>query len=245
MNTHKHTLPLLVAAALTGCTGAAMMTTPTGGTAATETTRETPFVPGVIVTGGTAGGVINTFHHPDAIDGTRPLDVREALTRMAEEGPPAYRSHVHGCRKMRYRSMGRMLDGLGVDLASDAPLSAGRMWREADQALGAPNYGARIPETSELTTASASRLFDILVQAAPEIMANIGSEERCQIGGRGVTVFAADGSCDRDGLTCLLGEPASAEHLALCNLIVDRASDPEKGRVIAIASMLAAASTCE
>lgn len=193
----------------------------------------------------TTGGVANTFHHPQSIDGVRVADAREVLSRMAEEGPPAYRSRVHACRKMRYGTVGRMLGSLGVDTASTTELSAGRMWREADQALGAPNYGARVPETTELTTASASRLFDILVQAAPEIIERMPTQERCMIGERGATVFDEDGACTEEGLTCLLGEPASPEHVELCTVIASRATTPEKGRILAVASMLAAAATCE
>jgi hypothetical protein len=144
---------------------------------------------------------------------------------------------------MRYETVGRVLDSLGVDVAAAG--GAGEMFRDADQALGAPNYAARVPETTELTTASASRLFDILVAAAPEIIENIQSEERCQIGGRGVRIFDSRGACTEEGLTCLLGEPARPEHVALCDQMVERSSSPESGRTIAIASVLAAASTCE
>lgn len=193
----------------------------------------------------TTGGVANTFHHPQSIDGVRVADAREVLSRMAEEGPPAYRSRVHACRKMRYGTVGRMLGSLGVDTAAEGELSAGRMWREADQALGAPNYAARVPETTELTTASASRLFDILVQAAPEIIERMPTQERCMIGERGATIFDAEGRCTEEGLTCLLGEPASPEHVELCTVIASRATTPENGRVLAVASMLAAAATCE
>ena len=81
--------------------------------------------------------------------------------------------------------------------------------------------------------------------AAPEIIENVESQERCQIGDRGVQIFDADGDCTEEGLTCLLGQPATSEHIALCDLMVDRASSPETGRVVAVASVLAAAATCE
>jgi hypothetical protein len=119
------------------------------------------------------------------------------------------------------------------------------MYRNSDQALGAPNYEARIPETTELTTSSASRLFDILVQAAPEIIANMPNVERCRIGDRGAAIFDESGRCTLEGLTCLLGEPATPEHVALCEQYVSRATTREKGRIVAVASMLAAAVTCE
>jgi hypothetical protein len=202
-----------------------------------------PHVEGVFSPTDTVGGVVNTFHHPASIDGVRTADARAVLERMEAEGPPEYRSRVHGCRKMRYGTVGRVLADLGVDTAATG--GAGAMWQDADQALGAPNYAARVPETTELTAASASRLFDILVAAAPEIIANMPNEERCRIGDRGATMFDATGHCTADGITCLLGEPATPEHVALCDEYATRATTPEKGRVLAVASLLAAASTCE
>lgn len=237
---HK-AITTVLGAALLGC-GAELTTAP--GADLRDDTSLPPRVEGTFSPAEAVGGIDNTFHHPQSLDGVRVADAREVLERMAEEGPPAYRARVHACRKMRYGTIGRMLDGLGVDLDGPAG-SAGRMWREADQALGAPNYAARIPETTELTTASASRLFDILVQAAPEIIARMGEQERCRIGDRGAAPFDAAGRCTEEGLTCLLGEPASPAHVDLCNELVGRATNPEKGRVLAIAAMLAAAATCE
>jgi hypothetical protein len=204
-----------------------------------------PAVSGAFSPSWTVGGTINTFHHPQSIGGDPTTDGRGVLERMSEEGPPAYRARVHGCRKMRYGNVGRMLADLGVDMSATDATSAGRMYAEADQALGAPNYDARIGETTELTTASASRLFDILVQAAPEIIAAMPSQERCQVSGHGVSVFDDAGRCTADGITCLLGEPATDEHVALCDQVVSHATSPETGRVLAVASLLAAASTCE
>jgi hypothetical protein len=223
---------------VSACTGSGALPRNQNAPGSTE-----PYVRGVFDPVQTVGGTENTFHHPQGIDDVRTADARAVLERMAEEGPPAYRSRVHGCRKMRYRTVGRMLSDLGVNL--QAPSGAGALYRSSDQALGAPNYAARIPETTQLTTASASRLFDLLVVAAPEIIANVESSERCQVGGRGVSVFDASGSCTEEGLTCLLGEPATTEHVALCDLMVDRATSPEIGRVVAVASVLAAAATCE
>ena len=231
-------LALLVPAA--GCGGEMSMRAPGTGEPGTDPILH---VQGTFSPSETAAGIENTFHHPQAIDGVRVADAREVLERMEEEGPPAFRSRVHACRKMRYGTIGRMLADLGVD--TQAEDGAGAMWRGADQALGAPNYAARVPETTELTTASASKLFDILVAAAPQIIANLPSVERCQIGDRGAAVFDETGACTEEGLTCLLGEPATAEHVALCDEFTSRATTTEKGQVLAVASMLAAAATCE
>ena len=187
-----------------------------------------------------------TFEEPTLMG--HPADneaVRDAVRRLAEEGPSGYTGHVHSCRKMRYETIGRLLASRGVDLENEDPVSAGRMWSTSDQALGAPNYGARVPETTDMTVASAARLLDIFVQAAPEIITALPDRPECQIGGAGAQLFDEEGSCQRDGVTCLLGVPASDLHLSICNETVSRASTPEIGRVIAVAALLAAQHTCE
>lgn len=191
----------------------------------------------------TAGGTESTFDHPEL--GPPSVSPREALERMQETGPPAFAARVHGCRKVPYRTIGRVLTSLGVDLAADDGDSAGALYRRSDQALGAPNYSARIPETTSLSVASASRLFDILVQAAPEVIANLPDQERCMVGETGAQLFDEDGRCIRRGLSCLLGTPATDAHVGLCDDTVARAATPEEGQRIAVASLLAAQLTCE
>lgn len=199
-----------------------------------------PDDPGDLPPGNASGGEDNTFDHPDSTP-----DPWELLERMQEQGPPEYSSRVHSCPKMRYETIGNVLASLGVDLSAAGELSAGRMWRTSDQALGAPNYGARARENLELTTASASKLFDIFSQAAPEIIAAMPTLEHCTVGGQPARMFNEFGQCTPDGISCLLGVPAEASHLEICNELVTRASTPEKGQVLAVAALLSAAHTCE
>ncbi len=187
-----------------------------------------------------AGGVEGTFDHMNG-----DVDIWDVLRRMQEEGPPRFAARAHGCPKMKYRTLGRVLASRGVDLASMEPGSAGRLWREGDQALGAPNYAARIPEAPDLTTASASKMFDIFVAAAPEVIASLATRPECTVGGVPTAMFNAQGQCTADGVTCLLGVPAQGAHLELCNRILGQASTPERGRIIAVAALMAAANTCE
>lgn len=216
-------LGILAAAAL-GCTGEDL--TPTD-----DTPRPS---------GNAADNEETTYDHEDTS-----VDPFELLERLRNEGPPRYSSRIHSCPKMRYETMGAFLASRGVNLASTTAMSAGRMWRESDQALGAPNYGARQREARELSTATASKLFDIFVQAAPEIIAAMPNRAECTVAGVGTEMFNAADQCTADGIACLLGLPATASHLELCNLTVQRASDVEKGKRIAVASLLAAAHTCE
>lgn len=190
--------------------------------------------------GNASGGENNTFDHPDT-----QVDVWALLERLQAEGPPKYTSRVHSCAKLRYDNIGRVLASRGVNVGSVDALSAADLYRTGTQALGASNYPARVRENIELTTAGASRLFDIFVAAAPEIIANMPNRAECQIGGVGAQLFNASNQCVAEGITCLIGYPATASHIELCNLTVQRASDPELGKRMAVAVLAAAAHTCE
>ena len=122
-----------------------------------EPPSEDDFVP----TPTTAGDEESTFSHPAGL-GPTVTSPREALERMQEQGPPAFASRVHSCRKVRFRTIGRVLASRGVNLDADGELSAGLMYRSSDQSLGAPNYGARIPETTSLTVAPAAFLTALI-----------------------------------------------------------------------------------
>ena len=189
---------------------------------------------------GASGGQDNTFDHPDIEP-----DIWGLLERMQEEGPPKYTSRVHSCPKVRVRTIENLLRSRGVDVASQVPDSAGLIYSSSSQALGAPNYAARTRENLALTTASASKLFDIFAQAAPEIIANMPNLAACQVGGVGATMFNELGQCTAAGISCLTGVPATAAHIELCNQTVAKASDPEKGKLMAVALLAAAAHTCE
>jgi hypothetical protein len=190
---------------------------------------------------GTAGNEDTTFDHDNSAD----VDPWALLEQREEEGPPEFSSRLHSCPKIRYRTIGNVLASRGVDLDAQGGTAAGNIYRNADQALGVANYAARVPETTELTTASAAKLFDIWVAAAPEIIANMPARAECTVGGVGAQMFNAQGQCTLDGISCLIGLPATATHVELCNQIVASASSPDTGRIIAVAALAAAAHTCE
>jgi hypothetical protein len=146
---------------------------------------------------------------------------------------------------MRYDTLGNVLRSLGVDVGNQTNLSAGQLYRSGGNALGAPNYSARIRENLDITTSGSSREFDIFAAAADEIIAAMPGLERCKVNGVGAELFDANNACRADGITCLVGLPASAAHIEFCNITVQNASDPATGRRIAVAAMLAAAYTCE
>jgi hypothetical protein len=190
--------------------------------------------------GPASGGDENTFDHPEIMP-----DVWGLLDRLSQEGPPEFSARVHSCPKMKYRTIGNVIASRGVDLGGTGETNAGQMWRDSMQALGAANYAARVPERTELTTASAAKLYDIWSQAAQQIIDQMPNRAECTVGGAPARMFNDLDQCSADGITCLLGVPATAAHVELCNEMVDRATTPETGKIIAVAALAAAAHTCE
>lgn len=174
-----------------------------------------------------------------------PPDPFEELERIQREGPPRYSSRVHGCTKLRYGTLGNVLASRGVALNATGALTAGAIYTTGKAALGGPNYGARVRENVELGLATTAKVFDIFVQAAPEIIANMPNRPECKVGGVGAALFDAAGRCNADGVSCLIGVPATATHLEICNQTVQQAADVESGKRLAVAVLAAAAHTCE
>ena len=132
-----------------------------------------------------------------------------------------------------------------MNTAATADKSAGQIYTTSSATLGAPNFAQRAREQIDPALATQSKLFDIFVQAAPEVIAKMPTLPACTVAGVGARMFNDANQCTADGIACLLGVPATPSHLELCNLTVSRASDVEKGKRIAVATLLAAANTCE
>lgn len=199
----------------------------------------------------TVGGEDTTFDHQPTLgadDEYRdPVDIAK---QRAEEGSPEARARMHSCQKVQITTIRNMLTDFGVDLgATGNPPSAGQLVTDGTTALGGANYGARTGEDIVWTAAGAAKQFDIFVQAAPEIIAAMPNLAQCQVDGTGVEVFTddADGNvkCNEAAVTCLIGRPATADHLAICESLVKSASSVDKGKNIAVATLLAAAHSCE
>lgn len=236
----------IAAFSLAGCLGSAPTGTGSGngtgagnGSTGTGTPGPDPGSLGLGPTGGTAGGMGNTFNHDN-----NEIDPFAVLQRIQQEGPPAISTRMHSCQKMKYATVGNVLAQLGVSLGGNGT-SAGALYSGGAQALGAPNYQARVPEALALTTAGATKLFDIFVQAAPEIIKAMPTNPSCMVAGAATNMFNADGSCTSAGVSCLQGAPATKAQVDLCNSVVGSASSATLGQTIAVATILAAAHTCE
>lgn len=188
----------------------------------------------------TTGGDGSTFDHDNDT-----VSVWDLIDRLAQEGPATVSSQMHSCAKVRYATLGRVLTSLGVNVQNTAAGSAGQLYSAGGPALGAPNYANRVRENEAVTTSGSSRTFDIFAAAAPEIITNLPNLERCKVNGVGATLFDASNKCQIDGITCIIGVPATAEHVEKCDLTVSRGSTPDIGKRIAVAAMLAAYYTCE
>src|SRR5690349_16541480 len=162
------------------------------------------------------------------------------LEREQREGPPRYTSRMHSCSKIHHDRPGRMLPSRGVNRTRTDPTSPGAIYRYSAAALGAANYPARIRENIDLGVSFAARVFEIYLQAAPEIIANLPSTPAC-----GVPLFLADGRCNAAGISCLIGVPATTAHVDICNTMVARAPDVARGQQLAVAALASANGTCE
>lgn len=190
--------------------------------------------------GSTSGDEDTTFDHEN--DGISPW---ELVDRLTKEGPPRYTSRVHSCPKVRYRTLGAVLASVGVNVGNNQNLSAGQLYRDGANAMGAPNFANRIRENIEVTTSGASRMFDVFAAAADEIITAVPTLQRCMVNGQPAALFNASNQCEASGITCLIGQPAQAAHLDICNLTIQRASTPDVGKRLAVAALMAAAYTCE
>lgn len=133
------------------------------------------------------------------------------------------------------------------------PSTAGYLYFTGKDALGYPKLDSRLGEKEEHSTASAMKLMDIFIQAAPQIIANISDTSKapaCTLNGKNLPMFALDGSCVEESVSCLIGYPATDDHMLLCNLLLQKAipgdmSDLIKKRNIIVAVLLSAAHSCQ
>jgi hypothetical protein len=242
----KMNISVVIAAfSLAGCLGGGGSGSSTGTGTGSGTGGDQTQTPGgsLGLGGGTsAGGEGNTFNHDGDGLGAQ-TDPFAVLQREQLEGPPEISTRMHSCEKVKYVTLGNMLTTLGVNMAATGATTAGALYKGGAQAMGAPNYQARVAEAIELSTAGATKLFDILVQAAPEIIAAIPT--KATKGGVAVQMFDAGGKCTSDGIAFLQGAPASQAQVDLCNNILGSASTAAIGQTLAVATLLSAAHTCE
>jgi len=193
-----------------------------------------------------AGDEDNTHSHMGDLSNGVFKDPFEVLAQRQEEGPPEVRTRLHSCQKLQNTSLQNTLVSLGVNIDATANVpTAGQLIKGGGGALGAASYDARVGEAIVWSAAGAAKLFDIFVQAAPEIIANLPNVDQCKVDGVGPAMFNDQNQCNADAIACITGRPATASHVAICNKVVASASDVEKGKLIAVATLMSAAHSCE
>lgn len=191
----------------------------------------------------TTGSPGNDFPHNDGASAPGAGEETVDPAQVRAVGSPEVTSRLHGCGKLTVSSIGNILQtrnlmgggraqgevsGLSLYNAGDSPA-----------ALGAPNYSGRVPEAPFASTSATAKMFDIYTMASYDVLAPDWEAPACP----GVKVIGADGRFTKDGISCLMGKPATDEHVAIANDAIIK--NPTDGAKIAIAALLAAAHTCQ
>lgn len=188
----------------------------------------------------TAGGSEETtFNHTNdpagVSDGPLPDPGQRALETAAAGGAVAS-ARMHSCGKLSLRAMRNLTTTRGMSAGTQ-----GLVTNAANSAaLGAANYGGRIPEAAFASTSALGKAFDIYVTASADITNANWAPTACP----GVKL-TENGKFTKDAVSCIMGKPAKPEHMALADDLVAQAATPADGQRIAVAALLAAANTCE
>lgn len=195
-----------------------------------------------------AAGEGNTQHHFSQMgsgeNGEYNNSPSEVYAQDQQIGSPVVVARLHGCTKIAYGSLGNIMSSRGVNMMSTTQGSAGQLYKTGGAALGVANYQGRVPEMLIASTAALSKEFDILVAASKEIAA-----KPAMSGCANVMLFDGQGNFTHDGLSCLMGKPATPAHLTVANDAITQAQSKgltqAEGQQIAVSALLEAAHTCE
>ena len=200
--------------------------------------------------------------------------------RAYDEGPIEVASRQHACSKIKYDTQGNLLIGRGINLLNGAnpntlpvsfstscPGPSGNLSTTTQSTayvycndrltLGLTNYTGRISEPTALNTAAATKIMDLFVTAAAEMVPSTSTglmrltAPSCVIGGQGAIIFNADNTCNEEGISCLQGYAATADQVALCSRVASQAvaasgfTQVVAGRRLAVATILAGSDVCE
>lgn len=187
----------------------------------------------------------NSFEHTSD-DPRDPFDLNKQRVDLPA---PSIATRLHSCQKLPYAELGALLASRGVNLKAVAPMgqpaTAGQLYAAGAGALGVPNYAARTREPTQQTASGATKQMDVFIAAAPEIIQAMPGLKACQVNGQPAAMFDQKGDCTPEGVTCLMGMTAKQSYVQLCSQFAHDVADPTVGQQLAVASILAAAHTCE
>jgi hypothetical protein len=193
----------------------------------------------------------NTQHHfQDPNTGDNGItDPNQQKAEDQTVGSPEVVARLHSCSKITYAALGNILNGRGVSMTQTKANSAAVLYKGGNSALGVANYSGRVPEMIIPSTAALSKEFDIMVAAAQEISADLTAGKITTSACPTTTILDTNGNFTSDGISCLMGKPATADHLSIANDAVTQSVaqglTKQQGQQIAIAAILEAAHTCE
>lgn len=194
----------------------------------------------------TAGGEDSTYNHSNDPGGAAPgtsFDPPDpSAVRMV--GSPEVTSRLHACGKMTVRSIGTVLTSRGLTGTGGGRPNGAQSGQQlynagaAPGALGVANYNGRVPEAPFSSTSAMSKMYDIFTMSSYDAVAANFTAPACP----GVKVIE-NNQFTKDGISCLIGKPATDEHVAIANDAISK--NPTDGAKIAIAALLSAAHTCQ
>lgn len=190
----------------------------------------------------TQGGEDSTFDHSNDPGGAAPgADFQPPEpSQMKLVGSPEVTSRLHACGKLSNASIAEILTSRALNGGNpQGSQSAQQIFNASGPALGAANYPGRVPEAPFSSTSAMAKMFDIYTMGSYAAVGANWNPPACP----GTKVLGADGKFTQDGISCLIGKPATAEHVAIANDAI--AKNPTDGAKIAIAAMLSAAHTCQ
>jgi len=152
-------------------------------------------------------------------------------------------ARLHSCTKITFAALGQMMTSRGVVMTDSTKGSAGYIYQTGVSALGLADYPARTAEMLIPTAATESKQMDIFVAASSAIPTT--TPFATTTGCSGVSLLDTTGAFTSDGISCLIGKPATPAHLTIANQILAEAPDPTTGIQLAISTLLEAAHTCE
>jgi hypothetical protein len=192
-----------------------------------------------------ASNAMAPFEHPMEPE----RDPFIVFEEMIEEGPRDYTARVHGCTKMPYAVIGRYLQARGVNTGNMTADTAGALYRAAQNSIGVPNLTNKVRDPKEWSTAAFTDLLDIMGASVPEVTTAMPNQNACKRGGASVNLFGTDAAgattLTADGVTCLLGLPATPEMLELGAAFLKQATSDADGRILVVASLMASAQLCQ
>lgn len=160
----------------------------------------------------------------------------QKVENEAKVGGPDVVSRLHACGKMSNAALGDYLRSRGLAANSRAV----QAFNAGVQSLGAASYTARVPESAFPSVSAHSKMFDIAVLAAADLITGMKTSTACP----GVDLVATDGkTLTKDGISCLIGYPATDTHVEVSGLAI--AENPTDGAKLAVAAIIQSTIMCE